>query len=243
VMLYILVPLYLRRLYWPSSAQLYSVLIPTELMTRFQCLTDLGAFTPSPLSKEPELESLLRPTVSRPVCLRIKHPYGAYGKVVITVRHLWVRWCGALSLTRGRVCRLQLLLALASAIIFRSESWGTREHILVFRIRDFPFRRLLRLAGSASLSVLIMQVSRAFAYLLLGPYWDSGSINLLQLLTCTFGGGDVRLFVLLVILNIDRLCPINNFIESCLNFAVFSTSTVARLWVYARLWPWQCACP
>jgi hypothetical protein len=38
---------------------------------------------------------------------------------------------GALSLTRRRICRLQLLLALASAVI---------------HIRDFPFRRLLRLA-------------------------------------------------------------------------------------------------
>jgi hypothetical protein len=56
-------------------------------------------------------------------------------------------WCGALSLTRGRVCRLQLLLALASAVILGSESRGTRDHILLSQIRDFPFRGLLRLAG------------------------------------------------------------------------------------------------
>jgi hypothetical protein len=43
----------------------------------------------------------------------------------ITVRQLRVCWCGELSLTRGRVCRLQLLLALASALILRSESHGT----------------------------------------------------------------------------------------------------------------------
>jgi hypothetical protein len=47
---------------------------------------------------------------------------------------------------RGWVCRLQLLLALASAIIFMSDSRGTRDHILLSQIRDFPFRRLLRLA-------------------------------------------------------------------------------------------------
>jgi hypothetical protein len=58
-----------------------------------------------------------------------------------------VCWCGALSLTRGRVCRLQLLLALASAVIFWSESRRTRGHILLSQILDFPFRRLLRLAG------------------------------------------------------------------------------------------------
>jgi hypothetical protein len=51
------------------------------------------------------------------------------------------------SLTRGRVCRLKLLLALISAVILRSESRGTRDQMLLSQIRDFPFRRLLRLAG------------------------------------------------------------------------------------------------
>jgi hypothetical protein len=68
------------------------------------------------------------------------------------------------SLTRGWVCRLQLLLALASAVILRSESRRTHDHIWLSQIRDFanlkgqggpvippgngfPFRRLLRLAG------------------------------------------------------------------------------------------------
>jgi hypothetical protein len=55
---------------------------------------------------------------------------------------------GAPSLTRGWVCRLQWLLDLASAVIFGSESRGTRDQILLSQIRDFPFRRLLRLAGS-----------------------------------------------------------------------------------------------
>jgi hypothetical protein len=50
------------------------------------------------------------------------------------------------SLTRGWVCQLQLLLALARAFIFRSGSRGTREHILLSQIRGFPFCRLLRLA-------------------------------------------------------------------------------------------------
>jgi hypothetical protein len=44
-------------------------------------------------------------------------------------------------MTRGRVCRLQFLLVLASAVIFGSESHGTRGHILLSQIRDFPFRR------------------------------------------------------------------------------------------------------
>jgi hypothetical protein len=87
---------------------------------------------------------MLRPTVSRPVCLGIKHPSGAYDQIFVPVRQLRVCSCGALSLKRGRVCRLQLLLALA---ILGSESRVTRDHILLSQIRDFPFRRLLRLSG------------------------------------------------------------------------------------------------
>jgi hypothetical protein len=42
------------------------------------------------------------------------------------------------SLTRGRVCRLQLLLVLASAVILRFESHRTCDHILPSQIRDSP---------------------------------------------------------------------------------------------------------
>jgi hypothetical protein len=51
------------------------------------------------------------------------------------------------SLMRGWVCHLQLLLAVASAFILGSEFCGTRDHILLSQIRDFPFCRLLQLAG------------------------------------------------------------------------------------------------
>jgi hypothetical protein len=49
------------------------------------------------------LSFILRPTVS----LGIKHPSGAYDQNFITVTQLRVCWCGALSLTRGWVCRLR----------------------------------------------------------------------------------------------------------------------------------------
>jgi hypothetical protein len=42
------------------------------------------------------------------------------------------------SLTRGWVCRLQLLLGLASAVILRSKSRGTDDNILLPQIPDSP---------------------------------------------------------------------------------------------------------
>jgi hypothetical protein len=40
------------------------------------------------------------------------------------------------SLRRGRVCSLQLLLALASAVILGSDSHGTHDHFILSHIRD-----------------------------------------------------------------------------------------------------------
>jgi hypothetical protein len=72
---------------------------------------------------------------------------GAYDQIFVTARQLRVCWCGALSLTRGRVCRLQLLLGLASVVTLGSHSRWTRDHILLSQIRDLHFRRLEQLAG------------------------------------------------------------------------------------------------
>jgi hypothetical protein len=45
------------------------------------------------------------------------------------------------SLTRGWVCRLQLLLVFLSAVILRSKSFGTHDDILVSQIQDSPTLR------------------------------------------------------------------------------------------------------
>jgi hypothetical protein len=103
---------------------------------------------PNFLSHLISLYLMLRPTVSRPVCLGIKYPSGAYYQIFVIVWKLWVCWFGAPSLKRGRFCHLRFLLAFASAVIFGSEFRRTRGHILLSQIRDFPFRRLIRLAGS-----------------------------------------------------------------------------------------------
>jgi hypothetical protein len=89
---------------------------------------------------------MLRPTVSQPVHLGIKHPSGAHDQIFITVRQLRVCWCRVLSLTRRRLSFI-IGVFLANLVILGSESRGTRDHILLSQIRDFSSRRLLQLAG------------------------------------------------------------------------------------------------
>jgi hypothetical protein len=90
------------------------------------------------LQQKTKIKVMLRPTVSRPVCLGVQPSTGVQDQIFVAVRQLRVCWCGAPFLTRGWVCRLQLLLVLDSAVILGSESRGTHDHILLCQIRDSP---------------------------------------------------------------------------------------------------------
>jgi hypothetical protein len=82
-------------------------------------------------------------SVSKSWC---RAPSGAHDQIF---NHLWQLrscFCGAPSLTKGRVCLLYMLLTLAS--VLGSEFLRTRNHIWLSQIWDVPFRCLIRLAGS-----------------------------------------------------------------------------------------------
>jgi hypothetical protein len=110
--------------------------LPATNSNSSQWLNPSSSLTPTQV--EVKVKVMLWPTVSRRVYPAVKHPSGAQDQISITVRQLQVCWCEAPSLTRGWICRLKLLLALASAIILGSESRGTHDHILQSHIRDSP---------------------------------------------------------------------------------------------------------
>jgi hypothetical protein len=96
-----------------------------------------------------QVKVTLRLTVSQSVSLGVEPRLGLMTRyLAITIWQLRSWFCGAPSLTRGRVCLLYMLLRLPNAVFLGSESLGTRDHILLSQIWNFPFRRLLRLAGS-----------------------------------------------------------------------------------------------
>jgi hypothetical protein len=62
-----------------------------------------------------------------------RSPSGAHDQIFITVWQLRSCFCGTPSLTRGWVCLLYTLMALANVVFLGSESLGTRDHIFCLR--------------------------------------------------------------------------------------------------------------
>jgi hypothetical protein len=89
----------------------------------------------------------LRLTVGQSVSLGIEPHLGLMTRYLLFLR-VTVLFCGAPSLTRGRVSPLYMLLALASAVPLGSESLGSRDHTPLSQFWDLPPRRPPRLAGS-----------------------------------------------------------------------------------------------
>jgi hypothetical protein len=76
------------------------------------------------------------------------YDWRSVSQYVLVSNPIWGSWPDIYYCFTVTVLFLYMLLALASAVFLGSESLGTRDHILLSQIWGFPFRRLLRLAGS-----------------------------------------------------------------------------------------------
>jgi hypothetical protein len=86
------------------------------------------------LMSKVKVKVTLRLTVSQSVNLNVELHLGLMTRYLLPFDCYSLAFCGALSLTRGRVRLFYILLALASAVFLGSESLGTRVHILLSQI-------------------------------------------------------------------------------------------------------------
>jgi hypothetical protein len=73
------------------------------------------------------------------VTLRLTVSQSPHDQIFVTLWQLRSCFCGAPSLTGGRVCLLYMLLVLANVVFLGSESLGTRDNILLSQIWDLLF--------------------------------------------------------------------------------------------------------
>jgi hypothetical protein len=115
---------------WSSPAQWFLVPNPTGSMTIFYSLTALGAFRHSLVLTAKAKIIYDRQSVVQSTLVTRNNLWPKI-KTFVTARRLRVCSGGAHSLTRGRVCRLQLVSVFASAVIFESEFRGTNDYFTV----------------------------------------------------------------------------------------------------------------
>jgi hypothetical protein len=85
-------------------------------------------------SSQVKVKVTLRLTASQSVSLGVESHLGLMTRYLLLFDSYGLVLCGVPSLTRGRICLLYMLLALASAVFLRSESLGNRDHILLSQI-------------------------------------------------------------------------------------------------------------
>jgi hypothetical protein len=178
--------------------------------------------------------------VRRPVCLCVKHPSGAQDRIFITARQLRVCWREAPSLTRGRVCRLQLLLALASVVIFTTyKLWWpfcflSFNTILVMArarvtLRLTVYRHSVRFAPSAlrlstrywTLAVIVLMQQTSFLNRGWGCFLWIGFV----FVKCTYRTYSMLLKILPCALYTSLLSVQALQSRSCLSYLSYATTT------------------
>jgi hypothetical protein len=129
--------------YWPCSERRFLVPRSKGLMNKYYFLRDLSArlstLLSHPFLSESESELLYDWRFTADQFVLVTSPLRLKTSNFI----FQLNTCGyspyvTSCLTRGWVCRLQLLLVLARAVILRSEFRRTHDHILLSQIRDSP---------------------------------------------------------------------------------------------------------
>jgi hypothetical protein len=105
------VPIFISpRIRWPSYVARHWIPFSSPPTTQGYSKSIQTCLHPGPFFSEVEVEVNLRRTVSRPVCIGVRHPSGTCGQffflLEISFRQLCVCYFVAPSLTRGRVCNL-----------------------------------------------------------------------------------------------------------------------------------------